>query len=91
MTTQVYTRLDTAIEGAAAALAEGNALMAQFNRKLLVRLLRGRLCPTCEANYCAASAAAYVLEGDGVWVEPVACPDCDGWALRPSAGEVEVA
>lgn len=87
MTTEVYQRLGTAIEGAAAALAEGNALMAQFNRKLLVRLLRGRLCPTCDASYCAAAARAYVLEGDGVWVEPVACPDCDGWALYPSRGE----
>jgi hypothetical protein len=93
MTTHVvYHRLSTAMEGAEAALNRTDVLLAQFKRSLHARvnaeirdLLHGRVCVGCEPSYCAASAAAFVLERDGVWVEPQPCPTCDGWKLVNSS------
>jgi coenzyme F420-reducing hydrogenase gamma subunit len=93
MTTQVYQRLETAKDGAESALNRTDVLLAQFKRSLHARvnaeirnLLRGRVCLGCEPSYCAASAAAFVLERDGVWVEPQPCQRCDGFRLVPSSG-----
>jgi hypothetical protein len=98
MTTQVYTRLDTAIEGAAAALNRTDVLLAQFKRSLHSRvnaeirnLLRGRVCLGCIPGYADAASQAFVLEGDGVWVEPQPCPKCDGFRLVSSTGAPEAA
>jgi hypothetical protein len=90
MTTQVYQRLETAKDGASATLNNGDTLMGLFNRRLSQRLAK-RLwaaCDGCEPSYCAAASAAFVAEGDGVFVEPKNCPACGGWRLVPSAGEV---
>jgi hypothetical protein len=98
VTEVVYHRLATAKDGAEAVLNRTDVLLAQFKRSLHDRFnaeiagqLRGRVCVECEPSFCAAAGAAYVLEGQGVWVEPQPCPDCDGWRLMPSTGGPDAA
>lgn len=72
-------RLKESIDGAEATLTTTEMLLAQFRRGIKEKAATRQPCP--HPGYCDAACQAYVLEGDGVWVEPQPCPHCDGWRL----------